>query len=546
MSSTISYMDEEKRLDELHRRVLRKLDWNVIPCLSFLWLANFIDRSNIGNARIAGLEKDLRLQGTEFNVGLAAFFIAYIVVEIPANLLLKKVKANRWLPIFTCAWGLSTLGTGFAKDFSGLVAARFFLGFCEGSLFPCMILYMSTLYPRHKLQFRMGSFYSAGKLILDMIKSVSTHSISVAHHQVSMSGAFGGLLAAAILKMDGVGGIAGWRWIFILEGAVTVAFGMIAAIILPADLSSARFLSEEERMGYIRFYTRKNPHAFAFAVESTTPDEGLEKKESLETTPTDSTAIVEGPGQNDLKNTSAVEEDEVFEWREVRRGLFDFQTWVTGIVFFANIVAIYSFSLFLPTIVLQLGFEGIQAQIHSVYPYIPSAALTAIVAFVSDRMKIRGPFVLGFMPIAMAGFIIAIVSEGTGARYAALFLIAIGAFPCSPGIISTLANNHSGYYKRAASLGLQIALGNCGGIVATFVYTADQAPRYVKGNAVVLGLLAFSWFMMAWNMIYCWRENKARAEGKREDNLTKYKLLVESGKTRAPIGDRDPAFRYTL
>ncbi|KAJ3570668.1 hypothetical protein NP233_g4251 [Leucocoprinus birnbaumii] len=523
MSVTTS-QDEERRVGILHRHVLRKLDWNVIPCLSFLWFANFIDRSNIGNARIAGLENDLNLHGTQFNVGLAAFFIAYIVIEIPANLLLKKVRANRWLPIFTVTWGLSTLGTGFTKDFSGLVAARFFLGLCEGSLFPCMILYMSTLYPRHKLQFRMGSFYSA----------------------VSMSGAFGGLLAAAILKMDGVGGIAGWRWIFILEGAVTVLFGMVSALILPADLSSAKFLSDEERMGYVQYYTQKNPHAFAFPVEEPRNEDVSEA--------TSKEPISDGPSDdNRLKNILPIEGDEVFEWREVRRGLFDFQTWITGAVFFANIVAIYSYSLFLPTIVTQLGFAGIQAQIHS-----------AAVSFVSDRMKIRGPFVLGFMPIAMAGLIIAIVSESSGARYAALFLVGIGAFPCSPGIISTLANNHSGYYKRAASLGLQIALGNCGGIVATFVYTAgrsrayfvreftlmaariDQAPRYVKGNAVVLGLLAFSWFLMTLNMIYCWRENKARAEGKRDSNLTKYKLLVESGKTRAPIGDRDPAFRFTL
>lgn len=114
------------------------------------------------------------------------------------------------------------------------------------------------------------------------------------------------------------------------------------------------------------------------------------------------------------------------------------------------------------------------------------------------------------------------------------------------GFLAILPNNHRGHYKRATSTALQLAIANCSGFVATFAYTSDQAKTYYKkGHAVVLGFLCFAFVCLSLNLLYCKWENKARLEGRRDGNVARWEELRAQGKTRAPIGDRDPAFLFT-
>jgi len=219
---------------------------------------------------------------------------------------------------------------------------------------------------------------------------------------------------------------------------------------------------------------------------------------------------------------------------------------VTGVAYGGLIVSLYSFSLFLPTIVAGLGFTGKAAQLHTVPPYVPATVLTVVVAFLSDRLKWRGPFILICLPFSIAGYILAIVATNNAQRYGAVFLIAAGIYPSGPAILSILPNNGSGYYKRATTTALQLAVANAGGFIATNIYTTDQAPTYKRGHSIVLAFLLLAWVLTAVNVLYCIRENRARAEGRRQANLTAYEELWSAGKTRAPIGDRHPDFRYTL
>ncbi|KIK68185.1 hypothetical protein GYMLUDRAFT_216829 [Collybiopsis luxurians FD-317 M1] len=539
---------------KLRRRILWKLDCHILPPLALLWLANFIDRSNVGNARIAGLEKGTHLHGNQFNSVLAVFYASYLIVEVPSNWILRRMGANRWIPIIVCAWGIVTTLTGLVQNFGGILAIRIVLGACEGGLLPGIILYLSMIYKRHELQLRVGVFYASA----------------------SLSGAFGGLLATAILKMDGLGGLAGWRWIFILEGICTVLFGLMAAIFLPADIASASFLTTEEREFALARFNSDLPPRATTVNESDRSSADINEKEK----------------QEDLQRENASEEPpshgsgsqaEMFEWREVIRGATDIQTWLTGIAYFGLIVGLYSYSLFLPTIVAGLGYTGSAAQLHTVPPYVPAAVLTVVVAFLSDRLRWRGPFILICLPIAIVGYIVAITAKTNTGRYAAVFrastapiniLLSLFSNPQSHGSgrisfwpfntvqfsqlldaeiqnltvysRSILPNNSSGHFKRATTVALQLAIANCGGFLATFAYTPDQAPRYIKGHSIALAFLILAWVLIAANVCYCLWENKARADGRRQYNLTKYQELWDSGKTRAPIGDRHPDFRFTL
>lgn len=220
--------------------------------------------------------------------------------------------------------------------------------------------------------------------------------------------------------------------------------------------------------------------------------------------------------------------------------------WLTAFAYLGIIVGLYSYSLFLPTIVSGLGYSGGRAQLHTVPPYIPAIVLTLVVAYISDRLQWRGIFILLLLPITIAGYILAICAKTNEVRYAAVFLMAAGVYPSAPCILSILPNNSSGHYKKATTTACQITLANLGGFVATFAYTSDQAPRYIKGHSIALGFACLAWVLIGANVGYCWWENRQRAAGRREGNVERWRELWDSGKTKAPIGDRHPDFRFVL
>lgn len=140
--------------------------------MALLFLCSFLDRTNVGNARILGLEEDLSISNLQYTQGLAVFYVTYIVSELPSNLVLKKVSPKIWLPVLTIAWGIVTMCLGFVRNYASFMVVRAILGICEGGLLPGMVLYLSGLYTRGELALRIGIFYTAA----------------------SLSGAFGGML----------------------------------------------------------------------------------------------------------------------------------------------------------------------------------------------------------------------------------------------------------------------------------------------------------------------------------------------------------------
>ncbi|RDB27444.1 hypothetical protein Hypma_004085 [Hypsizygus marmoreus] len=225
IDSSGSFNESPALSDPSLNKVWRKIDLFVLPVVSMFYFLSFLDRTNFGNARVAGLQKDLNMTNKEYSIALTVTYVPYIVAELPSNLLLKTVGPDYMLPTMLTLWGVVTTLQGIVKSYSGLLAARFFLGLLEGGVFPGLVLYLSCFYPRQKLQWRISGFFSTA----------------------SISGAFSGLLAFGIINMDGVGHRPGWAWIFILEGLFTVVFGVCSFFILPRGPETARFLSPRER-----------------------------------------------------------------------------------------------------------------------------------------------------------------------------------------------------------------------------------------------------------------------------------------------------------
>lgn len=186
--------DEEWR-KRIEKKLLRKVDARMLPTLIVMYLLNFLDRSNLAQARQGSLEEDLGMTGTDFNLATSIFFVGYLLMQLPSNMLLTRVRPSIYLASSCCLWGVVSTCNAAAKNFTQLVVIRFFLGFVEAPFFPGAIFLMSSWYTRAELTRRISWFYS-GNALANM---------------------FGGLLGASILgDLDGDLGIAGWRWLFIV------------------------------------------------------------------------------------------------------------------------------------------------------------------------------------------------------------------------------------------------------------------------------------------------------------------------------------------
>ncbi|KAA1079186.1 hypothetical protein PGT21_003013 [Puccinia graminis f. sp. tritici] len=220
----------------LERRALLKLDLFIIPMVTLCFFFSYLDRSNLGNVRIVGLQKDLQMSDYDFSMALTVTFIPYILVELPSMLTMRRVGAGIQIPLTVIIWGVVTFLHGFVKTYRGLLVARFFLGLVEGGLYPGLILYLSMFYNKAELQLRIGLFFST----------------------MCLSGVVSGLLTYAIVKLDGRWGHPGWSWVFMIEGIVTTIFGIITLLFLPSSIKKTKFLTDEEKTILIARLERNN------------------------------------------------------------------------------------------------------------------------------------------------------------------------------------------------------------------------------------------------------------------------------------------------
>ncbi|RPD60527.1 MFS general substrate transporter [Lentinus tigrinus ALCF2SS1-6] len=207
------------------KQLWRKVDLRLMPTVAVMYLFSFMDRANIGNARLQGLVTQLDLTGNRYNIALTLYFVSFYVFAIPSNIVIKKFRPSRWLSGITMLWGLITTLMGLVKNYPQLVAVRVCLGLAESGL-GCGVFYLFTLwYPRNMIQTRLGIFWGGATL----------------------AGAFSGLLAYGISFMSGTVGLLGWSWIFIIEGLCTVVVGFVSLFILVDLPETATFLTPNER-----------------------------------------------------------------------------------------------------------------------------------------------------------------------------------------------------------------------------------------------------------------------------------------------------------
>ncbi|KAL2365569.1 hypothetical protein RJZ56_001501 [Blastomyces dermatitidis] len=221
------YAGAAEKTDPEEIRLVRKLDFRIMPMLVFMYFLNYIDRNTLAQARLDDLEKELGMEGEyQFNTTISILFVGYVLMQIPSNMLITRVRPSIYMSSWMVVWSIVSACTALVKSYSGMVVCRFLLGVTEAPFYPGATYLLAIFYTRKEVAARIAVLYCA---------------------QILATG-FAGLIAAGVFKgLDDARGISGWRWLFIIEGCATTVVALGGFFFLPDTPSTTRWLTARER-----------------------------------------------------------------------------------------------------------------------------------------------------------------------------------------------------------------------------------------------------------------------------------------------------------
>ncbi|RDI78375.1 hypothetical protein Vi05172_g11588 [Venturia inaequalis] len=459
----------EDTLDlKFEKRTIRKVDWRLAPILGALYTICLVDRSNISVARISGLDEDVGLaKGERASIAclVLVFFIGYIVVEIPSNIAIRRVGPAIWISIITFCWGVVSIGLAFSQSWISVAVCRAILGALEGGFFPGCVYLISSWYKRSEVQKRLAGFYLMATLL----------------------SSFGNILAYGIIQIGNHTTWKGWRWIYIVEGAITCGAGLIVypLIVDFPDSKRNKFLDEREKKVILHRLER---------------DQG-------------------GKRANEGKVNL------LLIWKICK----DWKIWSFAFMYFSAAVGSYAWNLFLPIIIRNgFGFSQELAFVLTTPPQVLSVIVVFGLSWWADRLSLRGPFAMGVIVIGIAGLGMVGFAENQTVRYIGTFLGTIGSNGLTSTILSWLQNNVVGDARRSVSSAILVSASGISGIYSSLTFRQQDAPNYVPGIIAVIVPFAVSLVLAIMTSLLLRRQNRLADRGR--------KVLV------ADI----PDFRYTL
>ncbi|KAL2754476.1 hypothetical protein ACRALDRAFT_1019523, partial [Sodiomyces alcalophilus JCM 7366] len=414
----------------------RKFDTRLVLFMALLYMLNFLDRSNIGNARVAGMEEDLQTDPPRegwYEWALTAFYITYILFEWMA-ILWNLVPAHIYVSLVVLSWGVIASLQAVAVSYPMLIALRALLGIGEAA-FTGVPFYLSFFYKRHELAFRTALFVSAAPL----------------------ASTFAASLAWLIVKLARAGPIAPWRLLFLVEGFPSVLVALVAWRVVPDSPQTARYLTPRERKVARLRLRREKTHDRHFSPSSASSSPSLSSPKPV-------------VAQRSL------------ETREILQILRDPLAWLTAAMLFLTNMAYASLPVFLPTILSEMGHSRLAAQALAAPPYLVAFASVLATAAFSDRRRSRAYPVALHALASAAGYALLALAEPLrlppALRYAAVYPAAAGFFSVVALVIAWSVNNQPSDTRRGAGFALLQLVGQCGPLIGTRLYPDRDAPFY--------------------------------------------------------------------
>jgi ACS family tartrate transporter-like MFS transporter len=398
---------DDRAVEAAAGKVRRRL----VPFLFLLYIFAYLDRINVGFASLQ-MNQALGFSAAVYGFGAGIFFLSYTALEVPSNIILARVGARRWIARIMITWGLTSAAMMFVTSAPTFYALRFLLGAAEAGFFPGIIYYLTRWVPGKERARTVASFMTA----------------------VVTAGIVGGPLSGALLSLDGWHGLAGWQWMFVVEGLPAAVLGLIVLGVLPESPGDARWLTAEEKAAL---------HA-----------------------------RLAGEGGTSGERAHGVGDALRHRW-----------IWVLALVYFVVPVALYGFGFFLPQI-LQATFDGTPFQIGvvSALPYLAGAIGMVVTARYSDRTGERRRIIAFGAAIAGIGFIGTAFVQGLVSSVLLLSIAMLGLASIF-GPFWTLATSFVHGVGAAAGIALINSVGNIGGFVGPYGigYLRDATDGFTAG-----------------------------------------------------------------
>jgi ACS family tartrate transporter-like MFS transporter len=397
-------------------KVFAKCAWRLIPLMGLLYAVNLLDRINVGFAALT-MNQDLGFSPTIFGFGAGIFSIGFLVFQVPSTIMLERIGPRRWIAIILTAWGALSAAGALVQGPNSFYVVRFLLGVAEAGFFPGMILYMSYWFPRT---------YRARLIATFMIA-------------VPVSRILGGPLSSIILQMDGVAGLEGWRWLFLIEGTPACLLALAVLKFLPDGPAKAPWLSREE----------KALIAARLAAE-------------------------EIPVQRDIWIT-----------------LLDPRVFALGLVIFGTSLGGDGLSLWLPLIVQGMGVSNFANGFIVALPSIGGACAMVLWARSSDKRGERVWHVALAEMFAASGFALAAFAPSDTVMFLGLIFAVVG-INAAYGPFYTLPSTFLGGPAAAGGIALIYSIGNLGSFAGPMILglSSQETGDYS------ISMLVFSFFLL--------------------------------------------------
>jgi len=408
----------------------RKVTWRLIPFIFICYLFNYLDRVNVGFAKLEMLDA-LKLSETVYGLGAGIFFIGYVSSGIPSNLILHRLGARRWIAVMMIVWGGLSAGMMFVNSASTFYVLRFFTGVAEAGFFPGMVFYFTNWFPSQKRGQVMALFMSA----------------------IPVSGLIGSPLSGWMLSHfhAGQGGLAGWQWLFLLQGLPTVLLGIVVFFYLSDGLQHAKFLSAAEKA----------------AMQSALDADEHRRSASGEA----------------VHSFGAV----------LRNG----HVWLLGLVYFSIQMGVYAINFWLPSIIKAMGFsDATTIGWLSALPYLFASIFMVIVGRSGDARGERRWHLAVPMLMALVGLMLAAHFSGNVViAMIGLTLATMGALTGLP-MFWPLPAAFLGSAAAAGGLALINSLGQVAGFVSPFLVGwikdttgSTDVALYILSSVLLVGVV---------------------------------------------------------
>ncbi|OJJ04708.1 hypothetical protein ASPVEDRAFT_86091 [Aspergillus versicolor CBS 583.65] len=445
--------------EEEEARARRKVDVVLLPCFVLAFFALQIDRANIASALTSTITEDLHITTNQINVGNQLLSLGIFLFEIPSNILLQRVGPRPWLSIQICAWSLVATFQAFIQSHGAFLATRLLLGIMEAGFIPGSLYYISSWYKKSEISVRVALFYLGQ----------------------NFASATSSLLGAGLLTLDGRAGMAGWRWLFLVDGIISFVIGVLFVLFIPPHRGNGNPLVTFNRWSYF-----------------TTRESQILNDRVLLDDPTQAATGAMRISTRDIGHT-------------IRRP----RMWLHILVSVTSVCAVHSLMTYAPRIIKLSGFSTVQSNaLFSVAPYL-AMVINCSLAYLSDCSGHRGLLALvaaSWLTVA-AGFLTSLAHVSKWTRYVRLVMAGTPYSAIHALNVGWMLSKTTGPQDRSISSALIIMASNLGGIPSGQIFREGDAPLYHRAFSAVTALAGVAWVLTAVLSGYDLRRGRRREGG---------------------------------